>query len=214
MSSCVLHNRSGLHIQELFAKNTTTNTGTFIPYGTISILFVRRKQHGGIIHEYVTREINRSMQTHYGRLFRTHGLPQTVIFTNVRDRIKFARVKDEPILQLSDFFAYSILIRARTQGKNKTGGSLYLINITTLITQRLHAWKLLYVKMAVPRMQCIRCVLYKTRNRNQYVILSYKYSAAPLQKNRACGILKKIRASDSVWSSSPILHCCAIPLSA
>ncbi len=74
---------------------------------------------GKIIHEYVTRQINRDMQTNYGRLFKTHNLPQTIKFSDIDNQIKFARVAEEPILQLSDFFAYSVLIRSRTHGEKQ-----------------------------------------------------------------------------------------------
>ena len=80
---------------------------------------LEQKSTGTIIHEYVTRQINRDMQTNYGRLFKTHNLPQTVKFSSIDSRIKFARVAEEPILQLSDFFAYSVLIRAKTHGKKQ-----------------------------------------------------------------------------------------------
>ena len=59
------------------------------------------------------------MQTNYGRVFRPRNLPQTVAFSSMKDMIEFRRVVKEPILQLSDFFAYSVLKRARTQGEKQ-----------------------------------------------------------------------------------------------
>ena len=99
-----------------------------IPQRTLALSFLTErfqyflldhKSTGAIIHEYVTRQINRDMQTNYGRLFKTHNFPQTVKFSSIDSRIKFARVAEEPILQLSDFFAYSVLIRAKTHGKKQ-----------------------------------------------------------------------------------------------
>lgn len=99
-----------------------------VPQRTLSLSFLterfqyfllEQKSTGKIIHEYVTRQINRYMQTHYRQLFKTPNLPQTVRFSNIEERINFARVAEAPILQLSDFFAYSVLIRARTQDKKQ-----------------------------------------------------------------------------------------------
>lgn len=99
-----------------------------IPQRTLALSFLterfqyfllEQKSTGTIIHEYVTKQINKTMQTNYGHVFRPRNLPQTVKFSSIKDRIKFARVSEEPILQLSDFFAYSVLIRARTQGKKQ-----------------------------------------------------------------------------------------------
>lgn len=96
-----------------------------IPQRTLALSFLTerfqyflldRNDHGKIIHEYATAELNKEMQTNYGRLYQTHNLPKTVSFDRVDPKIKFARVKDEPILQFSDFFAYSVLIRAKTGG--------------------------------------------------------------------------------------------------
>ncbi len=80
---------------------------------------LEQKSTGTIIHESVTKQIHKTMQTNYGRVFRPRNLPQTVKFSSIKDRIKFARVAEEPLLQISDFFAYSVLIRARTQGKKQ-----------------------------------------------------------------------------------------------
>lgn len=70
------------------------------------------------------------MQTNYGRLFKTHNIPQTVEFSSVDSKIKFARVAEEFIFQLNDFFAYSVVIRAKTHGKSRIGGELYPTSIT------------------------------------------------------------------------------------
>ncbi len=79
--------------------------------------FLRKNNDTGqIIHEYVTSELNKAMQTNYGKLHLTHNLPKKVEFDNVADRIIFAKVAKEPILQFSDFFAYSVLIRAKSKG--------------------------------------------------------------------------------------------------
>lgn len=77
--------------------------------------FLRENQDTGqIVHEYVTVELNKKMQTNYGKLHLTHNLSKKIEFENVNKKINFAKVKKEPILQFSDFFAYSILIRAKS----------------------------------------------------------------------------------------------------
>lgn len=77
---------------------------------------LEHNDQGQIIHEYATSELNKDMQTNYGKLHLTHNLPKTVEFDNVDDKINFARVVKEPILQFSDFFAYAVLIRAKSEG--------------------------------------------------------------------------------------------------
>ena len=96
-----------------------------IPQRTLALNFITERfqyflldhnDRGQIIHEYATAELNKDMQTNYGRLHLTHHLPKTVEFDNVDKKIRFAKVIDEPILQFSDFFAYSVLIRAKSKG--------------------------------------------------------------------------------------------------
>ena len=59
------------------------------------------------------------MQTNYGSLYKTYHLPNSVAFENIDTKIIFARASEEPILQFSDFFAYSVLIRSRSHGKKQ-----------------------------------------------------------------------------------------------
>jgi len=74
---------------------------------------------GQIIHEYVTVELNKEMQTNYGKLHLTHNLPKKIEFDNVNKKIIFAKVAKEPILQFCDFFAYSVLSRAKSGGEKQ-----------------------------------------------------------------------------------------------
>ncbi len=96
-----------------------------IPQRTLALNFITERfqyflldhnDKGQIVHEYATSELNKEMQTNYGRLHLTHNLPKTIEFDNVDKKISFAKVFNEPILQFSDFFAYSVLIRARSDG--------------------------------------------------------------------------------------------------
>jgi len=100
-----------------------------IPQRVLALCFISERfqyflhensNNGEIVHEYVTSQLNKEMQTNYGGLFQTYHLPRTVSFNNINVKIKFARVRQEPILQFSDFFAYSVLIRAKTFGQKQT----------------------------------------------------------------------------------------------
>lgn len=71
---------------------------------------------GKIIHEHVNRNENKKMQTEFGYVYTTTNLPRTTDFSRIDPKVKFAKVKIEQNLQYCDFFAYSVLIRARTQG--------------------------------------------------------------------------------------------------
>lgn len=100
-----------------------------IPQRTLALCFMAERfqrfltEHiskGIVIHEHVTAELNKDMQTNYGSLFHTHNLPKVIDFTDIAEKIQFATACEEPILQFSDFFAYSVLIKAKTEGKKQT----------------------------------------------------------------------------------------------
>ena len=94
--------------------------GAFVLDRTISVFLDRTKKYGNGYSRVCDKADNRSMQTNYGQLFKTYNPPQTVEFSNVNNKIKFARVVEEPILQLGDFFAYLVLIRAKTHGRKQS----------------------------------------------------------------------------------------------
>jgi len=98
---------------------------TTIPQRDLALNFISERfqyfvnwklSQGQLVHEYVSATRNKELQTNFGRLFSKYHLPRTTDFTLLSNKIKFARSSDEPILQFSDFFAYAILIRVRTQG--------------------------------------------------------------------------------------------------